>query len=156
MIGYMFTIGMFDYILSRFEDIGSDSGSLGRLAMWQFAGQAIVDNPFGVGIGNALNYLRYTTGIPFVESNMHNLFMQMFVELGWLGGLYYLNIVAAFFIKQWKQVGNNAFIGMLYAYIFMSLFQFRGGEPLIFFVLGVYLCNKTREDKVSKIVGDYI
>lgn len=87
---------------------------------------------------------------------MHNLFMQMFVELGWLGGLYYLNIVAAFFIKQWKQVGNNAFIGMMYAYIFMSLFQFRGGEPLIFFVLEVYLCNKTREDKVSKIVGDYI
>lgn len=156
VIGYMFTIGMFDYILSRFEDIGFDSGSLGRLAMWQFAGQAIVDNPFGVGIGNALNYLRYTTGIPFVESNMHNLFMQMFVELGWFGGLYYLNIVAAFFIKQWKQVGNNAFIGMLYAYIFMSLFQFRGGEPLIFFVLGVYVCNKTREDKVSKIVGDYI
>lgn len=147
IIIYMFNIGVFDYIISRFVAIGTDPGSLGRLAMWEFAVQAINDNPFGVGIGNALNYLRETTGIQFYENNMHNLYMQMFVELGWIGGLYYAIVITVFVIRNRKKTIKNIFVGMLYTYIFMSMLQFRGGEPIIFFILGVYLTLISNDEK---------
>lgn len=147
IIVYMFYIGIFDYIISRFVAVGYDPGSLGRLAMWKFAGQAIIDNPFGVGIGNALNYLRETTGIQFYENNMHNLYMQMFVELGWIGGLYYAIVITVFAIRNRKNAIKNIFIGMLYTYILMSMLQFRGGEPIIFFILGVYLTMNGNDEK---------
>ena len=133
--------GLFDYIFERFSMTGEDPGSVGRTNMWQYAGELIRTNPLGVGIGNSIKALERLTGVDYSEGNFHNVYMQMFIDLGWLGGLAYLSIVIGFVIKQFKNLFNNPLVAMLYVYAIVSLVQFKGGDSIIFYVLGAFLVS---------------
>lgn len=138
--------GLFDYILDRISITGEDSGSVGRLNMWKYAGKLIWKNPLGVGVGNSIKALERFTGIDYGEGNFHNLYMQMFIDLGWIGGLVYLVIVVGFVIKQFRNLFNNPLVAMLNVYAILCLVQFRGGDVIIFFILGMYLTAKEECD----------
>ena len=133
--------GLFDYIFERFAMTGEDAGSVGRINMWQYASELIRTNPLGVGIGNSIKALERLTGIDYSEGNFHNVYMQMFIDLGWLGGIAYLSIVIGFVIKQFKNLFKNPLVAMLDVYVIVSLVQFKGGDSIIFFVLGAFLVS---------------
>lgn len=134
-----------NYILVRFKNMGRDPGSMGRLTMWKYVGQAVSETPFGVGIGNNMLHIEQISGRSFGEGNLHNLYFQMFIDLGWLGGIGYILMVLRFSWKEIRNIFHNAFVAMLFVYLALSCIQFRGGEPIIFFVLGVYLLNRQKD-----------
>lgn len=142
--------GYLDYTLSRFANVGNESGSLGRLRMWHYAYDLFWQHPFGCGLGNALPQLRLLTGIPFAENNMHNLFLQMLIDCGFIGFGYFCFIVVAFIKKNYKRIYKDPFATFVFLYLVLSLIQFRGGEPVMFIFLGVCLIKtKYRETLIN-------
>lgn len=136
---FLVTTNIFDYIFSRFSQTGSDPGSLGRLRMWELFWPVLRKNPLGVGIGNSINALELYSGMQFYENNMHNLFMQMFIDLGIFGGLYYMFLFVYFFIFCLKRKIFSSFSAFIAIYLVVGCLQFRGGDGLFFFVLGFLL-----------------
>lgn len=134
----IFERGYLDYVVQRFYNIGHESGSIGRRNMWVHVDDIIRKYPFGVGIGNSIRALRKVSGIEFGEDNLHNLYMQMVVDLGFIGGLYYIGLVIDFLYKNRKRL-KEPIVFVLVMYIVACLVQFRGAEAIIYFILAVYL-----------------
>jgi len=130
---------IFSYILSRFSQTGYDSGSMGRKRMWSLFWPTLKQHPFGVGIGNSIKALERYSNLTFYENNLHNLIMQMFIELGVLGGLYYIYLIFAYFIECIKHKELSPYSMFLGIYIIIGTLQFRGGDSLFFVILGIYL-----------------
>ena len=146
---FAFSQGYLDYIINRFADTGEDTGSQGRLAMWQYLIPAFLDSPFGVGLGNGMQQLEKVSGVSFPDGNMHNLIFQMLVETGVVGLILYLNVVFKFIKAEYKNFFCNPCIAYIISYLILSLIQFRGGDALLFFVIGVYL-QKFNKKKVEE------
>ena len=134
--------GLLDAVVGRFQSIGDDTGSLGRERMWKYVFRTIQSYPFGVGIGNVMKALSVNAGIRYSDSNLHNLYLQNIIELGWIGGLWYIAIVIDFIKRELKNLFKDPFVAMLFVYIVTSTIQFKGGEPLTFSLIGVYLCEQ--------------
>ena len=148
--------GFFLQVFSRFADIGHDPGSLGRLAMWYYVPQTIMEYPFGVGLGNVMPALESVSHLIYEDGNLHNIYMQMFIETGIIGGTLYLFVVVTWCIRNIKRAFVSPIVGMLCIYFVLALFQFRGGDTIFFCLLGIYLNtikNKQRgtysEKKIS-------
>lgn len=129
---------LFLQVVSRFFDIGYDPGSLGRLAMWYYVPRTIMEYPFGVGLGNVMPALESVSHLIYEDGNLHNIYMQMFIETGIIGGVLYLFIVVTWCIRNVKQAFASPIVGMLCIYFVLALFQFRGGETIFFCLLGIY------------------
>ena len=153
-------IGALEYMISRFVNSSSEAGTQGRLAMWEFVGDAMLQTPFGCGIGNSIACIERVSGQAYWEDNLHNVYLQMFVDLGWFGGIAYFGLVAGFGFYELKNWLTNPFVAMLYAYIVASLVQFRGGDAIIAFAIGAYfVVNKRRkqldDEALRKDLGNY-
>lgn len=150
LIGFVFVrLELLSVVIMRFLDIGNDNGSLGRLTIWSYVPQVISEYPFGVGIGNSMLAVEKVSGVTFGENNLHNLALQMFCELGWLGGIFFLGLLFYFVAKEKKSIFTNPFVAMLILYFIISLVQLRGGESIFFCILGVYICLRKRSGAVS-------
>lgn len=129
-------------VLTRFKDIGHDPGSLGRFAMWIYVPAVVEKYPLGVGLGNVITALESVSPLKYAEDNIHNIFLQMFCEIGLLGGMAYIFIWVTFFLKEYRKLFDSPIPNMLAIYAFLCLFQFRGGETIFFCLVGIYLVLK--------------
>lgn len=114
----------------------------GRAAIWTNVPQMAKDNPFGYGVGNAMPVMKAEYGFSSFEDVVHNVFFQWLLDEGFLGGMAYLGLLAAFLFRQWKQrfrLFQSPFDAYFLTYFVLSLVQFHGGEALMIFVLGIYL-----------------
>lgn len=143
--------GVLDIVISRFMSKGNDNGSIGRMRMWNYAFETILEYPFGCGIGNCIQALTKVSGLVYTDNNMHNIYMQNFVELGFIGGTWYLITIIWFVIKNFKEFFNNPYLAFIYVYILASLLQFRGGDTIIFIVLALYYYSSFKGKDVGKI-----
>ncbi len=68
------------------------------------ASHIFIANPFGIGLGNySLGAQTYRTDVLHFALNSHNAYVQMFVEAGFLGGIFFLIfILYAFFRPAYK------------------------------------------------------
>lgn len=139
-------------VFKRFTQIGREAGSLGRIAMWRYIPKLIFKYPLGVGLGNSMLALKKVSPLNYVENNLHNLFLQMFVEVGIVGGIIYLLLWFYFLKNNLKKIFTNPIVGMLIAYFVLSLIQFRGGETIFFCILGAYLAQDTNLNVENSIV----
>lgn len=141
--------GMMLSVLSRFKDIGHDPGSLGRFAMWMYVPAAVRKYPLGVGLGNAIPAIETVSPLIYTEDNIHNIFLQMFCEIGVLGGIAYITIWVIFFLKEYRKLMYSPISNMLAIYVILCMFQFRGGETIFFCLVGIYfvLRKKKRMNK---------
>lgn len=155
VLGIFYHMGIMDYIIHRFANIGSEKGSMGRTEIWKYVKEVIKRYPLGCGIGNNMLAIERISGKEFLEENVHNLYFQMFIDLGWIGGIAYLGMIIMFIIKKFSNLLKNPFVAMLYVYIILALLQFRGGEPLIFFILSVYFLNEHREEQENEEQYDF-
>lgn len=138
----MLKYNLFDYIIKRFLTIGTDPGSQGRLKMWKYVWDASLNNPIGYGLGNSIKALSIVAGYTIKEGNVHNLLFQMLLDTGFVGAMIYLMILIYFFNLAVKYFLKNPYIAFLSTYFLLGFLQFRGGEPLMFFVLAVFLQQK--------------
>jgi O-antigen ligase len=87
--------------LERFSTAGSDETSELRLQHWEHAMEVIEKNPFGIGYKN---WIPYYAAIyhPEVLEQIHNTFLQTFVDLGYPGGVLFLVMIVTSFIMNIK------------------------------------------------------
>lgn len=114
----------------------------GRGAMWERFPQMLRDNPFGYGVGNAVRVMRQSYGFTSYEDVMHNVFLQLTLDEGVLGGFWFLGLCAAFLYSQRKERFKSPYAAFLLTYLVLSLVQFHGGEALMQFTLAVFLAER--------------
>jgi putative inorganic carbon (hco3(-)) transporter len=125
------------YVVKRFQSIGDEPGSLGRMTLWRGGADVFVRHPLGVGQGNALPALEHEIGANVPENNLHNLYLQHLVETGLPGFAVYL----LFGVVTWRRFAIGRYQDPLLAYVLcymtISAIQFSGGDPLLWFVWGL-------------------
>jgi putative inorganic carbon (HCO3(-)) transporter len=147
------------YILERFASIGSDPGSLGRLRIWTRLDEALLANPFGHGAGNGIIAIEGVTNTGFWETNVHNYFAQVFLDFGIVGLFVYLVMLGGLLWKEFAEGFRSPFGAYLIAFSIAGLVQFRGAEPIAWFVAGLYVstirrpCSPLKEPRKSQIVS---
>ena len=139
----LYKLGLLDYILMRLLSIGQegDKGSSGRLNMWGYVLDAFIANPFGYGIGNALVGIQSVSPLYYSAQNVHNIYFQILLDSGFLGLSYFIGIIICFIKNEIKNVFSNPFVFFIIGYLIAGLVQFRGGDSILFFVIGIYLSN---------------
>lgn len=141
-VGYTLTKIDLSFFLERFQSLSTESGVLGRFRMWTYAWQVFQNHIIGYGIGNSIPALIKYTGVYYSENNFHNVYIQMFIDLGLLGGVYYLGMVVAFFLKEYKRVLKKPIQLMMALYFIACLLEFRGAEIIIYFYFAAYFQQK--------------
>lgn len=136
---FIIKTGVFTYVFERFMIIGEDPGSLGRLTMWQYFLDAFWRYPFGCGIGNNMKALNSVSSVYMSDGNMHNIYLQNFIDVGFIGGIWYILMCFGFVIKELKHIFSDPFVAFLMTYILICVLQFRGGDTIVFMILGIYL-----------------
>lgn len=117
----------------------------GRAAMWKIAPRMFRDNPFGYGVGNTMRVMRTDYGSTSGEDVIHNVFFQWSLDEGFIGGIWFLGLLAAFLYGQWKKwprCFEDPFAGYFLTYFVLSLVQFHGAEALMIFVLGAWMSTE--------------
>lgn len=117
----------------------------GRAAMWKIAPRMFRDNPFGCGVGNTMRVMRTNYGFTSGEDVIHNVFFQWSLDEGFIGGIWFLGLLAAFLYGQWKKrlrCFADPFAGYFLTYFVLSLVQFHGAEALMIFVLGAWMSTE--------------
>ena len=130
--------GGLSFILKRFGDLGSDPGSLGRLEMWPLALEASKANPFGYGFGHSMEVIQRLLGTELREGNLHNVYLQILVETGLHSLVAYLVIVVIVARGAFTRHPAAPLALYLLCYWLAAFVQFRGIEPMMWFILGLY------------------
>lgn len=116
----------------------------GRDVLWKMVPDAFMARPMGYGVGNAVRVFRMNYGFNSYEDVMHNVFFQLLLDEGVIGGLWFIGMCIAFFVSQWKcrpRIFAAPIAGYFFTYLVLSLVQFHGGEALMQFVLAVSLAQ---------------
>lgn len=140
-------------ILERFIPSANDDGANGRLAMWVHILDAFNVSPiFGNGAGNTINVIEAVSRISFTEDNVHNLYAQVLLDFGSVGLIIYLFLIFTFikglFISRNVTSADMALLCLLVA----SSFQFRGGDVLIGFMIGLAMCHRIASSKSHPVL----
>lgn len=140
------------YALQRFAEFGdsSDKGMAGRFAMWRYYGTALWESKLlGYGAGNGIYAVESVSGIDYIEDNLHNLYMQLLIEFGFIGLFLYLITVYNISIKALKSRLSNPIAIILLVYFIASLIQFRGTDALIWLYMGIFLAIESNKVKLA-------
>lgn len=131
------------YVVKRFLNIGhkSEGGSQGRIILYNaYLESFSFKTLLGVGPGNALPYIEQSIGRNFVENNLHNYYLQVFLELGLFGFICLLIIVFDITKKNIRLKLNNPIGIFILCYLIGCLLQFRGTESFVWLCLGMFYC----------------
>lgn len=116
----------------RFTSIGSDLGSIGRISIWRNIPSVFFKSPLiGYGAGNAMDAIRTLSGTSFAEDNVHNLFLQILVDYGAVGFMFFIALVGTWFFKHFKLLISSPWTTFICVYLCIAFIQFRGGDPLL-------------------------
>lgn len=125
------------YVFERFQGIGDEPGSVGRITLWKGGIAVLAEHPYGVGLGNAVSQIRHITGVVVPEDNLHNLYLQHLVE----GGLPSLATYLFFALMTWRRYRAGRYQDRLLAYVLcylvVGMIQFSGADPMLWFVYGL-------------------
>ena len=126
-----------DYIAQRFQSVGEDPGSTGRLTLWTGGAQVFTSHPLGVGLGNAVPQIERTIGAAVTEDNIHNQYLQHAVETGVQGLVAYLLLVGLAVRRLVLSRLRDPMLLYVGIYFLLAILQFRGAEALLWFVYGL-------------------
>ena len=130
------------YSFTRFAQVGGETGSIARLEMWSGARQALKNLPLlGYGPGSAIRAVEDISGQDFAEDNVHNYLLQVLLDFGLPGLLAWL-LICAYILKNAGLLKGNEYGTYTFLYLIASMVQFRGAEPLFWFILGLLVVNR--------------
>jgi O-antigen ligase len=125
------------YVAQRFQNIGDEPGSMGRLTLWEGGAAVFAAHPYGVGLGNSVPQLERALGVDVPEDNLHNLYLQHLVEAGLPGLMAYVLFAA----MTWRRLAARRFqdhmLIYVVCYLVIAMIQFSGADPLLWFIYGL-------------------
>lgn len=124
-------------VVSRFSEIGTDPGSLGRIDLWTGIPQALSENIFGYGVMNAVPVLERLMSTDIVDVHLHNIYMQALMDVGIQGLVAYLLIVIFIIISAFRNRANNLFAILMILYFFSGALRFRLFDTIIYIFMGI-------------------
>jgi len=142
----LFASPITQFALSRFQDIGYEPGSEGRLVLWQTAPEVFLKNPMGVGAGNAIPDIEAALGHDVQEDNLHDIYLQILVDLGVVGFAAYAWMIYGAARRGMGDKGHNPMWIAIGLYFLMGVLQFRAYDPFMFFWLGLAWHSAPPED----------
>ena len=105
--------------------------------LWEAAPDVFLANPMGVGAGNSIHEMEQALGYQFEENNLHNIYLQILVDLGVVGFAAYGVMIYCL----WKRGKVSRFQNPIWLaiglYFLMGFLQFRAYDPFFFFWLGL-------------------
>lgn len=125
------------YLIERFNAIGVDPGSVGRMRLWQSSIAALIEHPWGHGAGNAIVAAENAAGMLLPEDNVHNLLLQWSLDFGILGGLFWVLLLFGVIVGLIRTNLRSPIHAALLLFMIASTLQFRGPEPIFWFLLGL-------------------
>jgi O-antigen ligase len=125
------------YVLERFQNVGDEPGSLGRVALWRGGLGVFARYPLGVGQGNAVPQIRHLLGADLPENNLHNVYLQQLVDAGIPGLASYLVVVAATLHRLVRSRGQDRLLIYVACYFALGTLQFSGADFLLWLVFGL-------------------
>lgn len=139
-------------VLDRFNlqaETQLEHKNVGRLALWSNAGIALKQNMLGYGVGNGVPIMEQISGLKFVENNVHNIYLQFFLEGGLQSALLFL--VMCTHILFSKTEGQNSNVKMfLLLYLMLAFIEFSGYEAYFWFFVGMfYARQQVRQQRVA-------
>lgn len=127
-------------VVGRFLTAGEDYASTARTDMWSYVPEAFSISPiFGFGAGNSISAISSLAGYVFPNDNLHNYYAQVLLDFGLAGFVPFILIVAELFTRELRSGFNNPFGVYILVFFIGALAQFRGAEPILAFVIAVYL-----------------
>jgi len=134
-------------LLSRFSlqsEIALEAENQGRLSIWLNSLAIAKTNIFGSGVGFGFDMLRDQSGIEYRENNFHNIFIQFFIESGYIGLLLFTVSMISVLRKSILTNELECFWFIL-SYLILGLVQFTGYEVFFWLVVGNALGNYHRK-----------
>lgn len=140
--------------LSQSYDIGPD----GRFGGQEKARNLILENPLGIGAG--------TFGRVYHSEDVHNVYLSMFLNAGWLGGFIYLAIAAVTVIyglrHAFKRTASQAYFIVAYAALVSLILEgsiidtdhWRHFYLLMGVVWGLMIADR-RIERSARIIADH-
>lgn len=128
------------------------SGSSGRLSIWSEVVSGIVRNPFGIG---SFHYGSFTNVFP--HSHPHNIWLQFFIEWGWIAGVSFLFLLSSFLICLVKKIkvesdfiklaiGCSILSGLLYSML-SGVFVMPASQVVFVFLLALFFSDSNYMEK---------
>lgn len=145
----------------RFENIGKDNTSISRLLYWEYGKDAIRSNPLtGIGFMNWRTWVvkKHPELVGLIGSRdrvevIHNSYLQVATELGFLGAVVYGFILTNIFLSNLQsarraRMTNDRFLwatavglnGSLVVYLVPSYFMSVVYYPYIWMILAMTVC----------------
>ena len=125
-------------IIDRFQNIGDEPGSLGRINMWKWVPQEFRENIWGYGLGNGIEQVRKND--PRIrDSNIHNIYFQIALDQGILGLIILVVIVVSFIRNEISGLFSNPFAAFLLCYLGLGIIQFRLLEVVLWMIVAAYI-----------------
>ncbi len=136
-------------ILTRLLSIGSlaESSARYRIYTWRGVTRMIIRNPFGVGVGEAAfrkGYLRHALSGTETVMHTHQIFLQIWSELGIVGAILFLWILlrllwrtVAFCRREREPIRRRegiVLVGMILGALVMGLFDYVWYQPSVLFL----------------------
>lgn len=139
------TIHFKDYVKGPEEFVKTHQTYVGgnelRLILWTVTSKAIAQHPMGVGTGNHNKFINENLEAlnqkQFVARNYdpHNQFLMTTLELGIIGGLFFLFLLVMLLKQSWS-LQNSVFTILVLAFAFNCLFEsmLQRQSGIVFFV----------------------
>lgn len=135
------------------------SGSRERVMMWYISTEIIAENPMGVGTGDIDFHLqekceKYDLQVLKEQNlNPHNQFLQIGIDIGWLGILYLIGMLIIFIWKGF--LFQNWFLiltvlSLLFNALFESVLQRQSGIVFYTLIISLLLVSEVRDVLVAR------
>ncbi|WP_152989130.1 O-antigen ligase family protein [Pseudomonas citronellolis] len=119
------------------QEVEYGDEGVGRIGLLRGALTALDRNMWGYGTGNSLNAMTNITGIVYKENNLHNIYLQILLDLGVFGFASFI-LFAAFVISRSIRHGfSNTYQVLATTYLLIGLIQFTGFDALGWLCLGL-------------------
>lgn len=114
---------------------------VGRLGFYYGALNMLNNGDFGVGIANAVYTMSLVTGVDYAENNVHNIFLQYFLDSGPIAA--FLLIVLAVRLALNAARMDQEFLpgAVVFAYFLIGLIQFTGYDSFFWFFIGFFTAH---------------